>query len=470
MSITAQGLPVRKPLAMAGLLDTRTEYFLLLVIVLMTGGMAEIWSLVGGGDVAEGSGLKDRGAGNTLFQIVVLLAYGYFWFIMLRASSSRLLQILLRNWPLIILVLLCFFSFFWSVQPVVSVRRAFALVMTTGLAAYIGLRMPQQKMIWIFGLACLGICIAGVMAVPFHGIGLDTTESHLGDLQGLTGQKNSMGRYCALGVFIFTYLVYFRLGPRRFCIGAAVFCGFCLLASASMTALGCTIVATVALPVLDMVIMPTYRRVRLTPGVKGMIIFSALLLAAIILLWGIPTILGLMGRTDTLSGRARVWDYAIPIGEKRPLLGAGYRTFWIDELTGDFLVLTPHYRTKGAPNENLIMNNGHSGYLDLWLELGWIGVILFAIFTVSFVVRVSGFLRTNIPDRRPLVFGGALLLFYLIYSYTEKVTLQQSELFWLMLMSTYFSLSQNTGNGAGPAAIARLQAGAGPRAPDRLGP
>jgi exopolysaccharide production protein ExoQ len=72
------------------------------------------------------------------------------------------------------------------------------------------------------------------------------------------------------------------------------------------------------------------------------------------------------GREETLTGRSEIWAELIPLAMKRPILGYGFGGFW----TSDAL------REVRAPS-------AHNGYLDIILNLGFIGHIFFSMFLLS---------------------------------------------------------------------------------------
>lgn len=143
-----------------------------------------------------------------------------------------------------------------------------------------------------------------------------------------------------------------------------------------------------------------------------------------------------LGKDLTLTGRTSIWEYGLIKAKDHFWLGTGYRTFWVDSNTYDFFVYNPYW---GA----FVMNNGHNGFIDVYLETGIIGLILFIIFLGAYCKRL--FIKRLITDhfiKKQIIFSLALLLFYLGYSITEQVTLEQSDLFWMLLVITHFSVSK----------------------------
>jgi exopolysaccharide production protein ExoQ len=72
------------------------------------------------------------------------------------------------------------------------------------------------------------------------------------------------------------------------------------------------------------------------------------------------------GRDETLSGRSEIWAELIPLAMKRPILGHGFGGFWTTEAS-----------------QKARISAAHNGYLDIVLDLGFIGYILFFMFLLS---------------------------------------------------------------------------------------
>ena len=70
------------------------------------------------------------------------------------------------------------------------------------------------------------------------------------------------------------------------------------------------------------------------------------------------------GRDESLSGRDDLWSIIINEGLKSPILGGGFGAFWT-EGKGRQLVHTWNPRQS------------HNAYIDLWLDLGIVGVAIF---------------------------------------------------------------------------------------------
>src|SRR5437879_429202 len=111
-----------------------------------------------------------------------------------------------------------------------------------------------------------------------------------------------------------------------------------------------------------------------------------------------------LGRDATLSGRTALWDQLLSIAGS-PLFGTGFESFWLgDRLHKLWNIYWWH------PNE------AHNGYLEVFLNLGWIGVALIGL------VMVTGYRNVIAAFRREPDAGSLKLAYFVVaatYNFTE---------------------------------------------------
>ena len=72
-----------------------------------------------------------------------------------------------------------------------------------------------------------------------------------------------------------------------------------------------------------------------------------------------------LNRDATLTGRSDIWASLVPFALSRPVLGHGFGGFWTSEMRA------------------IAMSNAHNGYLDVILNLGFVGLAFVSIFLLS---------------------------------------------------------------------------------------
>jgi len=110
------------------------------------------------------------------------------------------------------------------------------------------------------------------------------------------------------------------------------------------------------------------------------------------------------GRDATLTGRTELWQGLLRLAVD-PVLGAGFESFWL----GDRIANLWH-QYWWRPNQ------AHNGYLDIYLNLGAIGVVLLIIMIVR---GYSGVVRTLHYDPELGRLKLAFLTAVVLYNFTE---------------------------------------------------
>ena len=135
------------------------------------------------------------------------------------------------------------------------------------------------------------------------------------------------------------------------------------------------------------------------------------LLLAIVLAGGLTVLLGgkaaalkTMGRKPDLTGRTEIWKVVIPM-VPNSIVGAGFETFWLGPRVEKF------YATYGGISTT---NEAHNGYIEVYLNLGWLGVGLIVL------ILGQGYRRTVSAFRRDSALG-ALLVAYVVTAVSYSI-------------------------------------------------
>lgn len=135
----------------------------------------------------------------------------------------------------------------------------------------------------------------------------------------------------------------------------------------------------------------------------------------------LPIILDVLGKDASLSGRIPLWQSTIVSAAKRPLLGYGYAAFWRG-MQGESLIifLTIHFEIYQAQN----------GIIELWLELGAVGVLLM---TGTFVSALRDALTCLQRGPSPVAnWYIGLIVLTIAYNIDETFLLSVHSIPWLM--------------------------------------
>jgi exopolysaccharide production protein ExoQ len=119
------------------------------------------------------------------------------------------------------------------------------------------------------------------------------------------------------------------------------------------------------------------------------IILAVLVAPTLILAVAAPdTLLELIGKDPTLTGRTEIWAYVIQDIWMKPLLGWGYFGFWH---------MTNPAAVEICDAVHWVVPNAHNGLLECLLNIGALGTALFAFILIRTIALAVRCLRT--PER-----------------------------------------------------------------------
>ena len=133
-----------------------------------------------------------------------------------------------------------------------------------------------------------------------------------------------------------------------------------------------------------------------------------------------PNLLSVLGRDPTLTGRTEIWNLVLSM-TSNPLLGTGFESFWLgSRLQQMWSIYWWH------PNE------AHNGYIEIFLELGWVGITLLAL------LLLTGLRKVVIAVRQQEEAGRLMLAYFLavlVYNLTESAFRALNPIWFVLLLS-----------------------------------
>jgi exopolysaccharide production protein ExoQ len=406
------------------LLRNMERIFGILALMTLAGAFIPyLFAFSTGAEITNRDFANEVESGNVKFQAATLTIYSI-GLIYILTERARMPRLLIGNWALLALTGFAIFSAFWSYYPETTFRRAFALVLTTTFAFYLVLRFTPRELLQMAAWALLlGAALSLVLVILYPG-SMIHHDALAGSWRGSFGHKNRLGRMMSLAVVIFCLLLIEKDGKKNWFNWAGFgLCAFMLAMSQSRTAWITTMALLLFIPVLRFL-----RGARLPMSLRvGTLLiagFAAVMAVTQFLVVGLEAV----GRDLTFTGRTTIWTHAIHAGMNHSMLGAGYRAFW-----------TPEGASYVYARLWAVVGNGHNGYLDVWLELGFVGLGIFVVMFATGIGRAySRLIRSN--DIVGL-FYALVMIYALIYSFTEKFLLEQSELTWMLMMVTLLYLT-----------------------------
>ena len=347
--------------------------------------------------------------------------------LMVLFTRRRQVAVLLQaSMPVLLFFAYCGLSCVWSDYPDVAFKRWFralgdvlmVLVMLTDTDWLLAVKRVISRVAFLLFPASVLL----IRYYPDLGRGYNAAGSAM-YWTGVTTDKNGLGMIClifGLGtVWNFMEIYKGQKGRQRtrplIAQGILVLTMVWLLwESNSMTSISCFVLAGGLMVAIGR--WPTARK----PAVTSLLVVIVIGVSAFVLFGGAGSVLALLGRNPTLTGRTEVWQIVLPLATN-PVFGTGYESFWLGERLAKI----------GAMTSNGI-NEAHNGYLEIYLNLGWMGLALLAF------VAITGYRKVLRVIRQDLVMGKLMLAYFVlafIYNFTEAAFKMTSPVWIFFLMA-----------------------------------
>jgi exopolysaccharide production protein ExoQ len=360
---------------------------------------------------------------------------GAFFEILLIAALSvlfhrrrRVLNLLRRSGPVLAYFSFCLLSVLWSDFPGVACKRwskaigdlLMVLVVLTD-------KHPVAALSRLFSRTAFILVPMSLLFIKYYPILGRSYDPWTGRqmFTGLTTDKNMLGVITfvlLLGAVwrVLTLLKSKEITPHR---------GRILLAQGTLLAVGIylliiadSVTSTVSFALGTSLMLATSLRFmrRHSAAVHVLVLSLVVAVCSIMLLGGGASAAQALGRNPTLSGRTDIWANVILLAPN-PLVGAGFESFW----------LSPRVHEKlWEAMPGLPLNEAHDGYIEVYLELGWVGVGLVAL------ILIGGYTRSVAAFRRDPTWGGLLIAYTVsaaVYSVTEA-GFRMMDPIWIFLL------------------------------------
>ncbi len=328
-------------------------------------------------------------------------------------------QVLKQNRWLVILCAYMAISALWSDFTAVSFKRWIRFGATPMMAMLVLTEAaPGDAMETIFrrtAYILVPLSLVLIKYVPDLGIQYDAWTGERMWV-GAATQKNTLGRLCLLSAFFLIWAI-ITAWPKRKAPGVmrrimtdfvVLIVTLFVLRGPGGAASSATSIATLALGIAMYFMLALFRR-------RGLIVASRVVGIAIMLGIfagicipliggsGASGLLSLMGRDATFTGRTEIWQAILPVAFQNWVCGVGYGSFWI----------VPRF----SYSLSFMVNESHNGYLEVFSELGIVGLILLVMFLLSFYRDAE---KALTYDFRWPSFALCCLLIIVIHNITES--------------------------------------------------
>lgn len=391
--------------------------FIFLVLQLFAGAIVQVLTKVSvAGGAADVDNLPQmRPVWFGIYTITLLLTLRH-W--------KQFIHVATRDKLILLLVGIALFSVLWSIEPQVSLRRSMYLAGTTWFGIYLATRYSPSELLrllaWTFSIGAL-LSLVFALALPTYGL-MEYQGTEL--WRGIYRHKNLLGRLMALNAVILLLLAPSNRRYRWVLWAVISLSVILLLLSQTKTGL--------VLFLILLILLPIYGALRWSYTLAVPFLIVMVNVAGILAIWlssNLEPIVNLLGKDLTLTGRTDLWGALINKIQEKPLLGYGYSAFWQGGEGESEYVL----RIVGwdAPN-------GHNGILDLWIDLGLLGVTVFLLgFFINFIRGIRWVQLTKTAEP---IFLLQYLTFMIVDSQASTNLLIQNDIFWVLYVAMSFSI------------------------------
>lgn len=214
-----------------------------------------------------------------------------------------------------------------------------------------------------------------------------------GRIQGIVGNSNALAMLCLLALIVFGALIAARFRRRGALYGWIVVAAFLFIRAGSATAIACAAVVIAVL--VTVLLMRRTSRPRQRTPLYAVYLGVAAAGAAVLWLWR-DQLFGLLGRSSDLTGRVEIWAKVRERVAEHPVFGNGFSSPWVpwDPAFDGWIV-----------DHGITVFHAHDMWLDVWMQLGVVGVILMAGVYLALAWRAWFFAvdrpRWDLDARRP---------------------------------------------------------------------
>lgn len=325
-------------------------------------------------------------------------------------------------------------SVVWSQYQWATVGGIAYLIGFTLIGIYVALMRDSIQIVRLFGDVLRLVLTLSIAIEVFSGLLIDAPIPLLavqgqlangGPISGILATRNQLGLLAIIGAISFAAEHRTRSVPRLTSVSSLVLAGLCILFTQSPVVYGTALVVGIASAVLY-----GLRRVPAERRQLWQLIVLALAVVGAIITWIQRTfVVDTLNAGGALTYRLELWNKVFDLVRVNNLQGWGWIGRWQREIVPFSTLTTPSDR----PAQSAL-----NGYLDVWFQLGLVGLVIFVGMLGLAFVR-SWLLAGR---RRSIVFvwPAVVLVALLIVSLAESSVL--SEFGWLTFVICCLKASQ----------------------------
>lgn len=370
--------------------------------------------------VAEVTEMTQAASGNSMSSIGYTLFLASIYFLagwMLLKKPKTVASLLVRQWPLLFLMLFVAASAIWSYHPekVVSNIAHNSGVLFLALAAALRYRhdpwLLARHLGYILGLNLI-LQLAAVILIPTYAIDWQ------GRWHGLAIHPNTFGAFVFTVLWVNAAVLICRKSDKNY-----IHFAFCVLACIALIGADSVTSMMISMIAIGLIyLLKTLGRMgagrNFYIGALGLGVLSILFAVMAGSTFDLGGLFGIFGRDSNLTGRTSIWEDAIAAISIHPVLGWSF---------DDHAYLI---RSKGMPYTSY-----HNGFLDLAVNGGAIAIVLFLMLLGTWAI---GFTKSFLIGRQIAPLTVSFVIAYLVHNLTEASLVSPRDQLWVIFLVLLF--------------------------------
>jgi len=329
--------------------------------------------------------------------------------LILPAFNENILVVIFLVWILI--------TSLWSPEPISALNTGGRCILQHMIGILLVYKLTTKTLLNVLTWASAGVIIitfALVALAPRYAYDFGIYSNAW---RGAFVQKNFFGAIMAINFIIGLFSLSFNTNKRILSLFVIAGAALCVIMSRSTTTLLAVILALALLVPLVLANATTTARDRLL----GFYLTVGVALIGAVLLIFIDNPTEIVGKKADFTGRGAIWPVVWHYIQENPLFGYGH-TFWIFD--------SP-IRAEIWIRCGWVVPHAHNTYLDLWFQLGFVGLALgLLVFADCFLLVTRIFFIHTDPAA---LFYAALFVLIMVRTFSETVIVSPAyeTLFWV---------------------------------------
>ncbi len=367
--------------------------------------------------------VNELSASNLVNQIVISLLF-LAAVVTLFPKFNELKDLVKKEKYLFLFLLWSLFSVIWSDFKFVSFKRYFQILVYVMISCSFLLHARSFVDILKYLKPIFFVYISlTILAIIFVPAAIDTSFD---SWRGLTSQKNQLGQVSLVSLIIWAYVFHLGVGKEK---SIALIMGVASLILLFGSESSTSIIAFGVLAIVMAMVKIHEKLATIGVGwfysvLSGVTIFVTVSIILIndssIITTNLPAV---FGKNISFSGRDIIWLYVLDEIKNHIFLGCGFGGFWV---IGNSKVLSLY------ENLNIIIFQGHMGYIDLLNEVGLIGLMLF-------IMIIFKYFKSSLGDKSNYLILSFLVI-GIVINFQETIIFRPNNLVGIMFIFFYLAL------------------------------